>query len=62
MLYNVPIYREFAGLAHGTARSPDEQAILRFCRLLEGHGLAAQMQALIVEILCQKSWCSRLGR
>jgi transposase, IS5 family len=41
--YEVPLYRDSAGL--------DESMILRFRRLLETHGLAAQIQALVNEIL-----------
>ena len=41
-LFDVPLYREFAGLdAHG--RLPDESTILRFRHRLERHKLAEQM-------------------
>ncbi len=40
-LYDVPLYREFAGLDEGMTRLPDESTILRFRHLLETHGLAA---------------------
>jgi IS5 family transposase len=38
-LYDVPLYREFAGLDGGMVRLPDESTILRFRHLLETHGL-----------------------
>lgn len=64
-LYDVPLYRQFVGLDDGMARLPDESTILRFRHLLETHGLAAQMLALVNEILTEKGlmlkgWiCSR---
>ncbi|MEM5300229.1 IS5 family transposase [Burkholderia sp. JPY481] len=53
-LYDVPLYREFAGLDEGMTRLPDESTILRFRHLLETHGLAAQMLTLVNEILSEK--------
>lgn len=53
-LYDVPLYRDFAGLDGGMTRLPDESTILRFRHLLETHGLAVQMFALINEILGEK--------
>jgi IS5 family transposase len=45
-LFDVPLYREFAGLyAHG--RLPDESTILRFRHRLERHKLAEQMLATV---------------
>ncbi|MGF6651290.1 IS5 family transposase [Paraburkholderia youngii] len=46
-LYDVPLYRDFAGLDGGMTRLPDESTILRFRHLLEAHGLAAQMLAMV---------------
>src|ERR1700744_5305696 len=40
-LYDVPLYREFAGLG-GMSRLPDRVSILRFRHLLEQHQLAGQ--------------------
>jgi IS5 family transposase len=40
-LYDVPLYREFAGLG-GMSRLPDRVSILRFRHLLERHQLAEQ--------------------
>ena len=53
-LYDVPLYREFAGLDGGMGRLPDESTILRFRHLLETHGLAAQMLSLVNETMTQK--------
>lgn len=39
-LYEVPLYRDFAGIDDGMTRLPDESTILRFRHLLEAHGLA----------------------
>ncbi|TDQ98933.1 IS5 family transposase [Paraburkholderia silvatlantica] len=60
-LYDVPLYREFAGLDDGMARLPDESTILRFRHLLETHGLAAQMLALVNEILSEKGLMLKAG-
>jgi len=60
-LYDVPLYREFAGLDEGMTRLPDESTILRFRHLLETHGLAAQMLALINEILSEKGLMLKAG-
>jgi len=53
-LYDVPLYREFAGPDGGMVRLPDESTILRVRHLLETDGLAAQMLALVNEILTEK--------
>ena len=60
-LYDVPLYREFAGLDEGMTRLPGESTILRFRHLLETHGLAAQMLALINEILSEKGLMLKAG-
>lgn len=60
-LYDVPLYREFAGLDDGMTRLPDESTILRFRHLLETHGLAAQMLALVNEILSEKGLMLKAG-
>jgi transposase, IS5 family len=57
----VPLYRDFAGLDSGMARLPDESTILRFRHLLEAHGLAAQMRALVNEILVEKGLMLKTG-
>ncbi|WP_246855432.1 IS5 family transposase [Pseudomonas aeruginosa] len=59
-LFDVPLYREFAGLnAHG--RLPDESTILRFRHRLERHKLAEQMLATVNELLEQKGLLLRQG-
>jgi transposase, IS5 family len=60
-LYDVPLYRDFAGLEGGMTRLPDESTILRFRHLLETHGLAAQMLALVNEILREKGLMLKAG-
>jgi IS5 family transposase len=60
-LYDVPLYREFAGLHEGMTRLPDESTILRFRHLLETHGLAAQMLTLVNEILSEKGLMLKAG-
>jgi transposase, IS5 family len=60
-LYDVPLYREFAGLDGGMVRLPDESTILRFRHLLEAHGLAVQMLALVNEILTEQGLMLKAG-
>ncbi|NYH12880.1 IS5 family transposase [Paraburkholderia bryophila] len=60
-LYDVPLYRDFAGLDEGMTRLPDESTILRFRHLLETHGLAAQMLTLVNEILSEKGLLLKSG-
>jgi IS5 family transposase len=60
-LHDVPLYREFAGLDNWTTRLPDESTILRFRHLLEKHKLAAQILALINDMLASKGLLLRAG-
>ena len=60
-LYDVPLYREFAGLDEGMTRLPDESTILRFRHLLETYGLAAQMLAVVNEMLSEKGLMLKAG-
>jgi transposase, IS5 family len=60
-LYDVPLHRDFAGLDGGMTRLPDESTILRFRHLLETHGLATQMLALVNEILVEKCLMLKTG-
>ncbi len=53
-LYDVPPYREFAGVDGAMNRLPEETTILRFRHLLESHGIAAQILAVVNEILSDK--------
>jgi IS5 family transposase len=60
-LYDVPLYREFAGLDGANSRLPDETTILRFRHLLEAHGIAAQILAVVNEILRDKGLMLKAG-
>jgi IS5 family transposase len=60
-LHDVPLYREFAGLDNWTTRLPDESTILRFRHLLDKHKLAAQILALINDMLRDKGLMLRAG-
>jgi len=60
-LYDVPLYREFAGLDGAMTRLPDETTILRFRHLLEAHGIAAQILAVVNEILSDKGLMLKAG-
>ncbi|SAK95662.1 transposase, IS4 family protein [Caballeronia glebae] len=60
-LYDVPLYREFAGLNDAMARLPDETTILRFRHLLEAHGIAPKILAVVNEVLSEKGLMLRAG-
>jgi len=60
-LFDVPLYREFAGLDNWMTRLPDESTILRFRHLLEKHKLAAQMLVVINDMLRDKGLMLRAG-
>jgi IS5 family transposase len=60
-LYDLPLYRDFAGLGGGMTHLPDESTILRFRHLLETHGLAMQIFALINEILGENGLMLKTG-
>jgi IS5 family transposase len=60
-LHDVPLYREFAGLDNWTTRLPDESTILRFRHLMEKNKLAAQILALINDMLRDKGLMLRAG-
>lgn len=52
MLYDMPLYREFARIDAGCDRLPDESTILRFRHLLERHDLAqAILQTVNAQLL-----------
>jgi len=59
-LYDTPVMRRFAQLG-GLADIPDETTILNFRRLLETHGLAAQMLAQVNRHLARKGLSLRGG-
>ena len=50
--FDIPLYREFVGLADNE-RLPDESTILRFRHLLEKHSLAAKMLAEVNAVLSE---------
>ena len=60
-LFDVPLYREFAGLDIGNVRLPDESTILRFRHLLETHKLAGPMLATVNDVLRDKGLMLRSG-
>ena len=59
-LYDTPVMRRFAQLG-GLADIPDETTVLNFRRLLETHGLAAQMLAQVNRHLARKGLGLRGG-
>jgi IS5 family transposase len=59
-LFDVPLYRAFAGLDN-TDRLPDRVSILRFRHLLEQHGLAQQILATVNATLTDKGLMLRQG-
>jgi IS5 family transposase len=60
-LFDVPRYREFAGLDNGNVGLPDESTILRFRHLLEAHKLAGPMLATVNDVLRDKGLMLRIG-
>lgn len=60
-LYDVSLYRDFAGLDGGMTRFPNESTILRSRHLLKTHGLAAQMLTLVNEIMVEKGLMLKAG-
>ena len=53
-LHELPLYCQFARLAPGMSRLPDESTSLRFRDLLEEHGLSLQIMAAINATLANK--------
>ena len=60
-LFDVPLYREFAGLDNGLVRLPDESTILRFRHLLEDKKLAPRILATINGLLTERGLMLRQG-
>jgi transposase, IS5 family len=60
-LIDTPLYRDFAGLNVDAERLPDAITILRFRHLLERHGLALQMFAMVNEMLAAKGLIIKSG-
>jgi len=59
-LFDIPMYRDFAGL-DGMARLPDRVSILRFRHLLEEHRLAEQFLATVNQQLAAKGYVADTG-
>ncbi|CAB3809246.1 IS5 family transposase [Pararobbsia alpina] len=59
-LYDIPLYREFAGLG-GMSRLPDRVSILRFRHLLEQHKLAEQFLQTVNTQLGAKGYLLKEG-
>jgi len=59
-LFDIPLYRDFAGLAHHE-RLPDRVTILRFRHLLEQHQLAEQILATVNATLSAKGLLLKQG-
>ena len=59
-LFDVPLYREFAGLG-GMSRLPDRVSILRFRHLLEEHRLAEQFLQVVNAHLAQSGLILKEG-
>ena len=60
-LYDVPLYRQFAGLDLGSRSVPDESTLLRFRHLLEEHKLAARMLLVINTTLAAQGLMLKTG-
>src|SRR5574343_841066 len=60
-LYDVPLYRQFAGLDLGSRGVPDESTLLRFRHLLEEHKLAAKMLLVINTTLAAQGLMLKTG-
>jgi len=62
-LYDTAVMRRFAGIG-GLARIPDETTILNFRKLLEAHGLAAEMlnavNAHLQRCVRERSWIATI--
>lgn len=61
VLYDTPMFREFAGLGMGEENVPDESNILRFRHLLEKHQLNLQILATINATLIAKGLLLKSG-
>lgn len=60
-LFEVPLYREFAGLESWDRPLPDETTVLRFRHLLEKHKLAAQILVVVNDLLRDRGLMLRAG-
>lgn len=59
-LFDIPLYRQFAGLTN-SERLPDRVTILRFRHLLEAHQMAEQILATVNATLTEKGLLLRQG-
>jgi transposase, IS5 family len=59
-LFDVPLYRQFAGLTN-SERLPDRVTILRFRHLLEAHQMAEQILATVNATLTEKGLLLKQG-
>lgn len=60
-LYDMVLFREFAGLDSGEDNLPDESTILRFRHLLEAHNLSLQILATVNATLAAKGLLLKSG-
>lgn len=60
-LHDIPLYRQFAGIALGEDCLPDESTILRFRHRLQEHKLAEQILASVNELLSQQGLLLKVG-
>lgn len=60
-LYDMALFRQFAGLDVGVHRLPDESTILRFRHLLEEHELSIRILAAVNSTLAAKGLMLRAG-
>ncbi len=60
-LYDMALFREFAGLDAGEDNLPDESTILRFRHLLEAHNLSLQILATVNATLAAKGLLLKSG-
>lgn len=60
-LHDMPLFRDFAGLAGWEDRLPDECTILRFRHVLEKHKLAAQILQTVNDLLTARGLMLKSG-
>ena len=60
-LYDVPLYRQFAGLDIGAEHLPDESTILRFRHLLEEHALSQKIFDAVAQLLSERGLLLKAG-
>lgn len=61
VLYNKPMFREFAGLDAGEDNLPDESTILRFHQLLDANELSMQILATVNATLTARGFLHKQG-